>query len=159
MNLVDKKESKNTRKSLEFRKTLGMCFFCGKKRQAKKLQKCQTLELHNSVKNAAQNLNDFNLIAKLSEGGMEASDAQYHLNYLTSLYRREKKINLTHCDEPVDKQTMKGTLVFSFRNTASTKFEVSTLTNLAPELIITTSLFQLLLLSFFLTNNVFARIS
>ena len=87
----------------------------------------------------AQNLNDFNLIAKVSERDMVASDGKYHLNCLTSLYWREKKINRTHCAEPVDKQIMKGTLVFSFRNTA--KFEVSPLTNSAPELIIITSLF------------------
>ena len=130
-------------------------FFCGKKDEPKN----QTLELHSSVKNAAQNLNEFNLIAKLSEEDMVVSDAKCHLNCLTSLYRREKKINRTHCDEPVDEQIMKGTLVFSFRNIASTKFEISTLANLAPESIITTSLFQLLLLSFFLTNNVFTRIS
>ena len=132
MNLVDKKENKNTRKSLEFRKTLKMGFFCGKKDDPKNLHKCQTLELHNHVKNATQNLNDFNLIAKLSEGDMMASDAKYHLICLTSLYRRGKKINHTHCDEPVDEQIRKGTLIFSFRNTASTKVEVSTLTNPAP---------------------------
>ena len=60
---------------------------------------------------------------------MVASDAKYHLNFLTSLYGREKKMNCTHCDEPVEEQIMEGTLVFSFRNTASTKFEISTLTN------------------------------
>ena len=86
----------------------------------------------------AQNLTDFNLIAKVSERDMVASDGKYHLNCLTSLYWREK-INRTHCAEPVDKQIMKGTLAFSFPNTA--KFEVSPLTNPAPELIIITSLF------------------
>ena len=86
----------------------------------------------------AQNLTDFNLIAKVSERDMVASDGKYHLNCLTSLYWREK-INRTHCAESVDKQIMKGTLAFSFRNTA--KFEVSPLTNPAPELIIITSLF------------------
>ena len=34
-----------------------------------------------------------------------------------------EKINRTHCD---DGEIMIGTLVFSFRNFASTKFEVST---------------------------------
>ena len=114
------------------------------------------LKLHTRVKNAAQNLNDFNLVAKLSEEDMRESDTKYRLNCLTSLYRREKKNNLTQCD---DGEIMKGTLVFSFRITASTKFEVSTLTNPASELITTNSLFQMLLLNFFLTNNVFARIS
>ena len=52
MNLVDKKEGKSTRRSLEFRKTLEMRFFCGKKDEPKNLHKCQTLELHNRVKNA-----------------------------------------------------------------------------------------------------------
>ena len=49
------------------------------------------LEPHNRAKNAAQNLNDLNLIATLSEGDMVASDTKYHLNCLTSLCRREKK--------------------------------------------------------------------
>ena len=59
--------------------------------------------------------------------------------------KREKKINLTHCG---DGEIRKGTLVFSFRITASTKLEVSALTNPSPELTITTSLFQMLLLNF-----------
>ena len=83
-----------------------MCFFCSKKEKPKNLHKCQTLELHN--------LNNFNLTATLSEGDMVASDAKYHLNCLTLLYQQEKKINCTHCDEPVDEQIMKGTLVFRF---------------------------------------------
>ena len=67
MNLVDKKEIKNTRTSLDFRKTLEMCFFCGKKDEPKN----QTLELHSSVKN---------------EEDMVVSDAKCHLNCLTPLY-------------------------------------------------------------------------
>ena len=128
-----------------------MCFFCGKKDEPKNLHKCQTLELYN--------LNNFNLIATLSDRDMVAIDAKYHLNCLTLLYRPEKKINSTHCDEPVDEQIMNGTLVFRFCNSAFTKFEFSTLTNPAPELIITTLLFQMLLLNFFLTYNILARIS
>ena len=54
MNLEDKTESKNTRKSLEFRKTSEMCFFCGKKDEPKN----QTLKLDNPAKNNVQNLND-----------------------------------------------------------------------------------------------------
>ena len=42
MNLEDK-ESKNSRKSLEFRKTLEMFFFCGKKDEPENLHKFQTL--------------------------------------------------------------------------------------------------------------------
>ena len=125
MNLENKKGSKNTRKSLEFRK-IWRCvfFFCGKKDKLKNLHKCQKLELHSRVKNAAQNLYDFNLIAKLSEGDIVASDTKYHLNCLTSLYRKEKKINCTHCNELVDGQIMKDTLLFSFCNTASTKYQL-----------------------------------
>ena len=60
MNLKMKKRVKTR---LEFRKTLEQCFFCGK-RDEPNLRKCLTLELHNCVKNAAQNLNDFNLLVK-----------------------------------------------------------------------------------------------
>ena len=76
--------------------------------------------IHSHVKNVAQNLYDF----KLSEGDMLASDSKYHLNCLTSLYRQEKKIYCTHCDELVDEQIMKDTLAFSFCNTASTKYQL-----------------------------------
>ena len=55
---------------------------------------------------------------------MVASDAKYHLNCLTSLYQQEKKINCTHCDELVDEQIMKDTLLSSFRNTTSTKYQL-----------------------------------
>ena len=74
---------------------------------------------------------------------MEESDAKYRLNCLSSFCRREEKINRAYCDEPVDEQIMKGTLVNCFLNTTSTKFKVSTLNNPAPESIITTSLFQM----------------
>ena len=150
MNLKIKKRAKKKKKSLEFWKTLKQCFFCCKRDEPKNLHKCQTLKLHTRVKNAAQNLNDFNLVAKLGEEDMRESDTKYRLNCLTSLYRREKKINLTHCD---DGEIMKGTLVFSFCITASTKFEVSTLTNPAPDLITTNSLFKMLLLNVFLTKT------
>ena len=98
MNLEDKKESKQTQKSVEFRTKLEMCLFCGKKDKPKNLHKCQPLELHNLVKKAVQNLNSFNLIAKLYEGDMVVSDADYHLNLLTSLYQQENKINRTQCE-------------------------------------------------------------
>ena len=67
MSLEDENKCKNSQKSIEFRNTLESCFFlCGKKANQKNLHKCQMLELHNQVKNAAQNLNYFKLIAKLS---------------------------------------------------------------------------------------------
>ena len=84
-------------------------------------------------------------------------DAKYYLSCLTSLYRREKKIHRTHCDEPVDEQIMKSTLIFSVHNTTYTKFEVSTLTNLAPGLIINTSFFQILLLLSFMLQTTFLQ--
>ena len=90
MNLKIKKRAKK-KKSLEFRKTLKECCFCCKRDQPKNLHKCQMLKLHTRVKNAAQNLNDFNLVAKLSDEEMRESDTKYSLNCLTSLYRREKK--------------------------------------------------------------------
>lgn len=74
---------------------------------------------------------------------MEKSGTKYHLNCLTSFCRREKKRNRVYYDEPVDKQIVKSTLAISFHNTTSTKFEVSTLNNPAPKLIITISLFQM----------------
>ena len=114
------------------------------------------LEPHNRAKNAAQNLNDLNLIATLSEGDMVTSDTKYHLNCLTSLCRREKKTNRTHCDE---KESKEGTVAFSFRHMISTKFEISTLMNPATVLVINTSLFQMFLSNFSLTSNSFARIS
>ena len=110
-------------------------------------------------KNSAQNLNDFNLIGKLSEVDMVVSDIKYHLNCLISRYRQKKKINRTHCDELVDSQIMKCTLSFSFCSTTSTKFEVVTLTNLAHGLISSTSLFQIFPARIFLTNNFCAKLS
>ena len=112
------------------------------------------MEPHNPVKNAAQDLNDFNLIAKLSKRDMEMSDAKYHLICLTSLYPQENKIDCTYCDNPVNKQI---TLVFSFLNTTSTKFKVPNLTNPASELIIATSHFQMFSAKV-LINNVSAQL-
>ena len=81
---------------------------------------------------------------------MVASDTKYHLNCLTSLCRREKKTNRTHCDE---KESKEGTVAFSFRHIISTKFEISTLMNPATVLVINTSLFQMFLSNFSLTSN------
>ena len=86
MNFEDKKESKQKQKSLEFRKKLEICLFCGKKDESKNLHKCQPLELHNLARKAAQNLDNLDLIAKLYENDMVVSDVNYHLNCLTSLY-------------------------------------------------------------------------
>ena len=56
-----------------------------------------TAKLQNFARKAAQNLDNLDLIAKLYENDMVVSDVNYHLNYLTSLYRQENKINRTQC--------------------------------------------------------------
>ena len=81
---IKKRVKKKHKKAYSLEK-IGDMSFLWQKDEPKNLQKCQPLELHNLPKKAAQNLDNFNLIAKLYEKEMVVSDANYHLNCLTSL--------------------------------------------------------------------------
>ena len=54
-----------------------LCFFCGKGKP-QNLRRASTFKLNKKVRECAVTLQDFDLLAKLSEGDMTVQDATYH---------------------------------------------------------------------------------
>ena len=70
---------RSKRKSVE--KVLNKnCFFCGE--VSKDMHRCQTLELHQKIKDIATEMCDNEVLGKLSQGDVVAADADYHLKCL-----------------------------------------------------------------------------
>ncbi len=68
------------------------CFFCDKEDSVENLTQAQTFELDRKVRDAANQLCDERLLARLSEGDMIAVEALYHKTCLSSLYNRLREI-------------------------------------------------------------------
>ena len=69
------------------------CFFCEKDDLEVNLTNAQTLGLDKNVRDAAKELFDEKLLAKLSEGDMVAVEARYHKQCLAALYNRLKSFH------------------------------------------------------------------
>ena len=54
-----------------------LCFFCGKGKP-QNVHRASTFKLDKKVRECTMTLQDFDLLAKLSEGDMTAQDAMYH---------------------------------------------------------------------------------
>ncbi len=73
------------------------CFFCDQPAtNVKPMRRASTFDIDTRVRQIAINLQDEYLIAKLSEGDMIATDAEYHVQCLVSLYNRERKRSKSH---------------------------------------------------------------
>ena len=83
-------EPKITRRSFNASNFTKTCFFCG---EVEDLITCRTLTLYEHVKIWATFLSDARLLAKLSEGDIVATEAQYHKKCLTGVFNqyRSKK--------------------------------------------------------------------
>ena len=69
-----------------------VCFFCvGPATEGNPLSRASTMELDSRVRAVAIELNDFNLLGKLSAGDMVALKIQYHKQCLVSLYARTRQ--------------------------------------------------------------------
>ncbi len=73
-------------------------FFCDKEETKESLTQAQTLGLDKRVRDAATQLQDEKILAKLSAGDMIAVEAVYHKTCLAALYNRIKHITTT-CPE------------------------------------------------------------
>ena len=69
------------------------CFFCGSCQSDETLHFCRTLYLDMRVRKIALDLADTELLAKLSEGDMVATEAKYHSKCLVKLYNRYRNHN------------------------------------------------------------------
>ena len=69
-----------------------LCFFCGKGKPWN-LHRASTFKLDKKVRECAMTLQDFDLLAKLSEGDMIAQDAMYHSLCLLAFYKKANSAN------------------------------------------------------------------
>ena len=69
-----------------------LCFFCGKGKP-QNLHRASTFKLDKKVRECTMSLQDFDLLAKLSEGDMIAQDAMYHSLSLLVFYKKAKSVN------------------------------------------------------------------
>lgn len=68
------------------------CFFCGKPAKASEsLHRASTFDLDARVRQCALQIQDQNLLAKLSTGDLIALEAKYHVQCLVSLYNRARQ--------------------------------------------------------------------
>ena len=80
------------------------CFFCAESASAaESLREAATLRLDYRVRKCANNLQDENLIAKLSAGDMIALEAKYHPRCLISLYNRAAALQAEDQHSKTDK--------------------------------------------------------
>lgn len=78
------------------------CFLCEEEGDISDLRKAMTMQLNDSLNRCASNLQDKELLAKLSAGDVVAQEFKYHCKCLTALYNRERKV-LKERETPVDK--------------------------------------------------------
>ena len=88
---ADAKETLSRRKRRKAQDSAVKCLFCeGPATNTKTLHQVATFEIDAIVREFAANLQDHNLIAKLSEGDLIALGAAYHTQCLVSLYNRDR---------------------------------------------------------------------
>ena len=67
-----------------------VCFFCSKPETNEKLHEVSTFQVDFRVRKCAHELQDEDLLAKLSAGDLIALEAKYHTRCLTNLYNRAR---------------------------------------------------------------------
>ena len=92
---LQQETARTTRRNKEIKLFSMSCFFCEFEDDPVKLHACQTLTLHNKIKDIAGVLGDTAVLAKLSQRDMIAIKAKYHNKCLVSYnnkFRSRKKI-------------------------------------------------------------------
>ena len=69
-----------------------LCFFCGKGKP-QNIRRASTFKLNKKFRECAITLQDFDLLAKRSEGNMIVQDAMYHPLCLLAFYKKAKSVN------------------------------------------------------------------
>ena len=111
-NVTEKEEeviTRTTRKGCNAKNFLVACFFvCDKTDSVDNLNECRTLYLDMRVRKIAHDSNNSQLIAKLSEGDMVATEAKYYHTCLTKLYNEYRSINRNRSKEMNELELIKG---------------------------------------------------
>lgn len=84
--------STKTRSTFEAKNFQNVCFLCGESSN-ESLTFVRTLQLHERVQKSAERLLDEKLLAKLSEGDLVATEAQYHKSCLANLYNKVRALD------------------------------------------------------------------
>ena len=66
------------------------CFFSGEPDCEEKLHRCETIAVNQKVRKIAHRLGDTRVMAKLSEGNMNTTEAMYHAKCLINYYNRSR---------------------------------------------------------------------
>ena len=80
------------------------CFFCELGKDTGDLRKASTFKVDERVRKCAHILEDTLLLGKLSSGDMIAQDAVYHINCLSTLYRKAEKAHLMDETDNTERQ-------------------------------------------------------
>ena len=111
-NVTEKEEeviTRTTRKGCNAKNFLVACFFvCDKTDSVDNLNECRTLYLDMRVRKIAHDSNNSQLIAKLIEGDMVATEAKYYHTCLTKLYNEYRSINRNRSKEMNELELIKG---------------------------------------------------
>ena len=110
-NVTEKEEeviTGTTKKGCNAKNFLVACFFCDKTDSADNLNECRTLYLDMRVRKIAHDSNNSQLIARLSEGDMVATEAKYHHTCLTKLYNQYRSTNRNRSKEMNELELIKG---------------------------------------------------
>ena len=84
------------------------CFFCDREDSVDNLTQAQTFELDRKVRDAASQLCDEKLLARLSEGDMIAVEALYHKTCLSALYNRLRELRSSRPKADSDNAIIEG---------------------------------------------------
>lgn len=85
-----------------------ICFFCSKPETKEKLREVCTFDLDYRVRKCAHDLQDEELLAKLSTRDLIALEAKYHARCLTNLYNKARAIGSQDQNTCYNDQTCKG---------------------------------------------------
>ena len=80
-----------TRLSTSLKNFSENCLFCEEYDPQQELHECLSIPTSNRVKAMAEDLEDFKLLGKLSEGDMVAAEARYHSKCFLNLFNRHRK--------------------------------------------------------------------
>ena len=99
--------STKTRSHFQAQNFQNKCFLCGAVTK-ESLHQVQTFKLDQHVRDAAERLMDEELLAKLSEGDLVATEACYHSTCLTTLYNKVRIINSSKSENEKRNEILEG---------------------------------------------------
>ena len=87
----EKQSRKMTRLSTSLKNFSENCLFCEEYDPQQELHECLSIPTSNRVKAMPEDLEDFKLLGKLSEGDMVTTEAKYHSKCFLNFFNRHRK--------------------------------------------------------------------